>query len=485
MTVNYNAYLKRAYEEFRKQEELQEQSDLVLARRYYEGYLPQTLREELGYALLSKDPKDIQSLFGVYDTRIDERASRLSITHLSDVPFLIHPDAPEAPPLDWAMELWEEGEMDAMQHEIFIVTLRDGVAFVLLSPELQDTGKVRIVPRLYERYTSAPVGGENTGMKIHYPDDDKNRPPTAISHRWVETYVNHEGFEDQRQRMTLYKYGYAIQDRETGQIQTFPPQIEKWVMNKEGVWVKFTAEDRDWPILWTHPKTGKPMPFPIIIFRNIMDRREGWKMLGPQIIFDNLITALASTASSVAIPGMVVIGGFPTTDGQPVKEDGSNVWRWGPDMVFGFADRRPSEASITPLKPGDVGQLIEAIKQMITLAAITTGTPSLLADQVGRQQVSGEALRQIDIRPTAEIRQMQAKLGNSVTRMIDAWTKLNNAFGGELKLPEAPPTVYAHWLPADIRDFDTVADPAEKSEEIEPIQLDKDTIEEPEPKTME
>ena len=480
MTVNYTAYLTQAYEQHKEQEELEYQKLVVAVREFYDGHMTPDLQRELTLALLSQDAIDIQNLFDVYGTRIDERASRLTISHLSEIPFMIHANAPEAPPLEWAMDLWEEAGMDALQHDLWVKTLRDKETFVLLSPELQPDNTMRIVPRIHLRYTSAESGGDNRGMKIHYPDNDDSRPPSFITKRWVESYKDNKGYVRQRQRMNLYRYPEL--DRKTK--KQIPISIEKWVWD-DRKWIKYRDdEDEAWPIEWVNPTTGEPLPMPIIHFTNVLDRMEGKKMMGPQVIIDNIVTAITSTASSVAIPGLIAIGTQPTDDGLPPKEDGSNVWTWGPNQVISVPNKRPQDASVNPTKPGDVSQLIEALKQIITLASITTGTPSLIADQVGRQQVSGEALRQIDIRPTSDVRQMQIRFGAKIHEMMQTWAKIHNAFGGTLDIPTDTKHVYAHWLPADVRDFDTVADPGEKSE-INAATEESRTIPNMQPKTLE
>lgn len=469
-------YIELAWKQHQAAEELEIQERIVLARDLYEGTLEDSIVTELAGALLSQDASNIQSLFDLYATVIDEIADRLNVIEIAaDVDQqVISPSSasaqngtsaaatpttpgtngaapatssqqPAVPAQNaaapaWALNLWDDNSLDEYQSDVYLAALRDGESFILLSPEIDPITKQPVI-RAYphERYTSAEVEGTNEGVRFHWSDDvlTLNRPPDFASKRWIETYTNDQGESESRQRMTIY-----IAQKEGNPPQ--PGRVEKYVRDGSN-WTEHRDEgDTAWPIPW-------PYPLPVIRFRNTGGRQQGKRAQGGQVVLNNLVTALISAAGSVAVPPMVVLGGYPTTDGQAPNPEGTNVWRLGPRRAIGFKDKAPNQASIEFMQPGDLKQIVVAINEIIKLMAISTGTPSLLSEKLGTQPIAAKLLQQMDLKPVAAARRVQNNFGNAWAKLFETAAVLINELTPEAANPEEKIKVV--WAPADIQGY--------------------------------
>jgi hypothetical protein len=390
MAVNW---LELAYLQHQVEEEKELQRRIVIARDLYEGMLADELVAELKAGLLAGDADDIESLFNIYAATIDEIADRLSVEGFWD-----GPDPATANPVPWASDYWQAAYLDELQHETMLNALIDGESFIILEPATDyRTGEVTIKAYPHERYTDAEVGGTGEGVKMHYKNN--KRPGMGwdmASKRWPETVIVN-GERETRQRMTLY---IPATEEEDGRIEKYVAAGDDWVRHQDD-------GDEAWPLPWTYHS--------VIGFRNTGKRRQGSRATGAQAVLDNLVTALSTSASTMAAPTAVVMGGYPTDDGRPPNENGTNVWRMGPRRIIGFPDKSPGEASVKFERPGDLEQLLSAIDHIIKLTAVTTSTPSLTAKELGHN-VAGETLKQLDIRPTAIARRVQNAFGNDAQR---------------------------------------------------------------------
>lgn len=475
-------YIDLAWKQHQAEEELEIQRRIVLARDLYEGSLEDALITELEGALLSQDASNIVSLFDLYAVVVDEIADRLNVIEIAGEagaaatnpgqtttgqtatpgqtaaatspapipatngtsPNGATPTANGQPPAaagpapapEWAMNLWEDNGLDEYQADVYRTALLDGESYIVLSPEVDPIKKVAVI-RAYphERYTSAEVEGTNEGVRFHYADDvlTLNRDPDFASKRWIETYTTDGGETESRQRMTLY---IPPKGDQPGRVEKYFRDGSTWAQHKD-------EADPAWPIPW-------PYPLPVIRFRNTGGKQQGKRAQGGQVILNNLVTALVSAAGSVAVPPMVVIGGYPTTDGQAPAADGANVWRLGPRRAVGFKDKSPGQASIEFMRPGDISQIIDAINEVIKLMSTASGTPSLLAKDLN-VTVAAKLLQQIDLKPVAAAKRVQNAFGNSWTKMFETAAHLISALTPEAADPEQ--RVEVIWMPADMKGF--------------------------------
>ena len=436
--VNYNLWLEIAERNFRSEEEMETQARIVLARDFYEGELDDKLVKELADALLTGDADEVVGLINIYQTAVNEVADRLTVAEFED---------DDGNKLDWAMDWWNNHNMDEVQHDLFENTLVDGTCFVILMPELNDLEELKIEPVLQKRYTSAEAGGENVGMRAHYRTNENSKRPFQFSKRWVEDYKDGQQWKS-RQRMTLYTEGDASN----------LPSIQRYYLD-EGRWKPFNTAEQPAIIPWTvnFQQDGEPLPLPIIEFHNQKERQEGRKAQGAQIIVDNLFTALLKAAGIAAIPPLLVLGVLPTVDGKEPAADGSNLWKVGPGTIIGNASKGPDQAKIDYVKPPDLSQMIAVIRETSDLTAVTAVIPSLLTRYSGGGETAAESLKQMDIRPTAITRKKQTAFGNSITLMFQKLVALNRLLKADEEIPaDFTGKVIAKWLPADVRGSDVV-----------------------------
>lgn len=447
-SMNYNHWLEIAWLQHQANEEKETQARVVIARRLYEGWLPDALIKEVAAALLSEDAKLVDSLINIYRTAIDEICDRLTVADLVDR---------EGNSIQWAMDWWDDHNMDELQHDLWETVLKDSEAFLMLAPETDDEDNLIIRPVLHERFTSAEVEGENQGMKAHYPTNEPHQEPHEFSKRWVERYKTNEGWRT-RQRLTLYTAG---NDEEVPTIQKYRLEGNVWLPH---------SENGESLIIWTDTQTadGEPLPMPIIHFKNQQLRHEGKKVQGIQMLVDNLVTALVKAAGIAAVPPLLVLGTQPTTDGKEPAADGKNLWKVGPGAVIGNSQKTPDQANIDYIKPPDLSQLINTLEKLMDFAAVTAVIPSLMTRHGGAGQTAAESLKQLDIRPTALARKRQTAFGNALTKMFETLIRLNSLMGGSEEIPaNFEGKVYAKWMPADVRGTDVIEGTDEVNSEEE------------------
>lgn len=411
-----------AYADFKKKEELERQRRVVIARDMYEGDIDGSLLSQLDDALPGSTER-MTALFNAYATVIEEVLNRLQIVGWQDAPTA-------GQPVEWAENAWQDLDMDELQYDLFEYTLVDGEALIILAPGKHSvTDEPVILPYIHRRWTSAEAGGDNEGFKAHYV----NGRLAMVSKRWIEEYYNEKGEAKTRQRMTLYVTA----------TDTEPSRVEKYEI-LAGVPVAFAA-DGEAVVPWPHA-------FACIHFRNVGHRQQGQRAQGPQILLDNLFADLGTAASSHASPMLSVIGGYPTTDGKAPNSEGTNIWKTGPGQIIGFPNKNKSEAEINHVPPGDLSQLLDSIDKTTVMLALTTGTTGLIANLNSGSQISGEFLKQTDIRPTAATRQRQTSFGNAMVRMMQTYARLTNDLIPGKTLP-TDTVLHAQWMAADIRGF--------------------------------
>ncbi|MCO5199625.1 MAG: hypothetical protein M9941_17945 [Anaerolineae bacterium] len=450
--ANYIASLELAYLQHLANEERERQDAIVTARNLYDGTIASTLLAELKAALLSGDTTVVPALLNIYRTKVEEIEARLTVNDFYDEPQ--HDGRPPAGNrLPWVARLWVDVGLAMEQHEVHQAVLRDGESFVILNPDPQ-RGILR--PVHHPRFTDALAGGDGFGCKAHV--DDGSGRVLFYSKRWTEQ-VQDGNRRRPRQRMTLYI-------EPDGEL---PARIEKYRAKSaadiagDGVsnslWIQYQEDgDLTWPLWWTNNNSinGDSLPLPIVHFTNIGKERAGETLRGPQAVLDNFVTATIATASLLGTGGLTVLGGYPTTDGEPPAEDGSNVWRLGPRTSVGFPDKKPSEAKIDQLKAADLSQMLNAIQFWITTSAVTTGTTSLLMQHLGRANIAATLFKQTDLRPIAVTRKSQTVIGAKWSELLQKYVALHNHF----ELGETLPTgsVYVSWLPADVLGYDAIAE---------------------------
>jgi hypothetical protein len=308
------------------------------------------------------------------------------------------------PQASWAWQLWQENRMDALSADIHEMALRDGEAFIVVDWD-KDTGRPRLVP--HPRYVDAGNGGDGYGVRMVYPDDNASLEPLFAAKQWTETIVGDKGLRTSRMRRTLY----------------FPEKIERYFYS--GGWQKYVEDDEPWPASWV-ANDGKPLGIAAIHFRNQNMNCEAWDAIPLQDGANKAIIDLLATADQSAFRVYFAAGWIPTSDGKPVKADGSNLLTIVPGALLGT----PSvDGKLTAIEPADLSQLIELVQKLIMWTAGVTSTP-LSRFQITGQVSSSDTMKAGDQPLDAKVELRQSLFGNGWEDCMVLARRLANTFGG-------------------------------------------------------
>lgn len=400
-------------------EETERQKEVLTCRNYYDGLQDTFLSDRLQEFLNASDQYEFS--LNLCRTVVDAVAERLIITGIDTTE-----QGDEQVLADWANVVWEKSRLDLLYESVHEGQLRDGEYFVMVDWDADND-----LPRftLHPRYTDATVDGDNYGCKAHYPDDDTNRPLELVSKRWIET-IDASG--KTRRRLNLY----------------FPDRVEKYEW-RGGDWQPFSDEgDGTWPIRWVDGR-GVPLGIPWLHFRNTPDlRSELWDAIPVQKAINKTLIDLLASADMTGFQLFVALGWIPTSDGQPLKSDASNVATIEPGTILGTT-RAAGETSFQAIPPGDLRPLIDTIQSQIGWLAIVTSTPESRLSFT-RQIAAEGTLKEQNEGLFAKVRRRRKLANANWIDGFDMARKLAN-FYGNVGLPEDPEFII-QWEPVQARD---------------------------------
>ncbi len=392
------------------QDMLEDHKMIVLARRYYQGdqdvYLDARMSQFLN--LHSESP----FRFNVCKTVVNALRDELSVIGF-DTDEATDKEGRKAQ-AEFAANVWNANRMDAMQGIVHKATLRDRETFVIV--DYDDVNKrARLTHN--QRFTDVGANGDGTGCWIVYENDDPNQPARAAVKQWTEIIFDEGGQPTFQTRRTIY----------------FPDHIEKWVY--DDTWVHLVedfAEGEDdelisqWPVPWVDKK-GKPLGIPVIHFKNEDLLPEHWEAIPMQDAINKWLIDVLASGDMVAFAVFVALGFYPTTDGQPPAEDGSNLIPIQPGSWVG-STKGPNDASVNKLEGSDPTPMINAFKDLILLTAQITDTP--VSRFVASAQVaSSETIKEQDRPLKKKAVDRRVTLGNSWEDCMVMARKLSNFFG--------------------------------------------------------
>lgn len=351
---------------------LEDHKMIVLARRYHAGdqdvYLDARMKEFLN--LHEENPFRLNVCKGVVNAVRDE---------LTVVGF----DTDEPPGTDgkkaqaeFAMMIAAANRLDALQGEVHEAVLRDRETFVIVDWDAENS-RPRLTHNL--RYTDVAAGGDGTGCWMVYENDDPNQPPRAAVKQWTDIRYDINGQPSFVTRRNIY----------------YADRIEKWYY--DGGWQKFiepTATDEketvdpldaQWPVPWVDA-SDKPLGIPVIHFKNKGLMPEAWDAIPMQDAINKSLIDVLATSDMSAFSVFVALGFLPTTDGQPMSEDGSNLLSIKPGGWIGTTKSK-NDADVKKLDGQDPTPMINALKDLIVMTAQVTDTP--VSRFVSSGQVAG------------------------------------------------------------------------------------------------
>jgi len=312
----------------------------------------------------------------------------------------------------WAWDLWTQNHMDAVQAEVHESALSDRETFIIVD---FDYSNVR--PRLIHNYkfTDLDVDGDGQGCWMLYENDDVNQPARCGIKQWVQTTYDETGQPTTATRRTIY----------------YPDHIEKWIYISS--WEHFieppnpdpAIPPEPWPIPWIG-KDGKPAGIPVIHFRNVNLTPEAWDAISIQdAINKTLIDILASNDLS-AFQMLAALGWYPTTDGEPPKDDGSNLLKVGAGQFIGTKD---PDGKIQVISGNDPTALVNTLKDFITMAAQVTGTPTSRFTTT-KLVASQETLKEQNTQLKKKAKDRRILFGDAWEACMSMARKVANMFGG-------------------------------------------------------
>ena len=436
-------------------EELEIQSRIVKARALDDGFFDEDLAIKTQQYLVGGDASELEGI-NLMSIVLRTILRRIDVAGLSCEDETVQ---------EWANGVWDANQLDAKQGDVHRGAERDGEFFVIVdwdrtAPRPWEEGEEVGAPVFYlhERYTSAEATygeevGSNTGCKAHYRNDDPNQPLDMVSKRWIETnWVDGEAVTTQR--LTLY----IAQQNET------PARIEKYLMDgdefaqhqDEYIDEAGTLQTEEWPIWWTDDLTenGLSMPLPVVHFRNEEMRPISFRLWGMQNGMDHAWSSLLSGVTITAHQIFTAFGFWPTTDGNPPEDDGSNLIKIGARTIIGNADTSPTEASFNALEPGNLLPIIDAMDKIAIYCSFVAGLP--INNFVVSKQVAGSGtLRQGEADLVGHVNALWRLFGHSWSQCFEIARRLeaHSAFGAnEMAMARVTPL----WAPAETVNIEAV-----------------------------
>lgn len=391
-----------AFASWQAETEKEAQRNVMLARHYYEGEHETFLTDRLREFLNAK--ADHEFNLNVVRQVVDVVAERLIVLEMGtaeDNPA----DGSRTPLRQWADGVWTAADLDVLQADVHEGTGRDGEFFILVDWDVT-TSTPRLTP--HQRFADPQVGGDGFGCKAHYPNDDTRQPMAYASKRWIETLDNGKA----RSRMNLY----------------YPDRVEKYEWSG-GAWVPYRdADDTGWPVPWVRAD-GSPRGIPVVHFRNTFDvRPEAWDAIPLQRAINKALIDLMATGDMTAFRIFTAFGFQPTSDGMPLKADGSNAARLGPAQIIG-THKSPSEAAFNAIDGADVTPIIGMLESLIGWLAVVTSTPKSRLT-FGRQVAAEGTLQEMNEGLFAKCRKRQLFMDRAWVRCFEVARILANDFAG-------------------------------------------------------
>ena len=369
--ADFQLDVELAYAAWLAEEEREQQDNVVLARRYYDGdhdvKLTERQKKYLGHQL-----DDSRFALNYCPTIVNAVWERMLVKGFGG-----EDDAFAQVAWEW----WQANRMDEKQMKVHRDAVTDGEHFVFVDWD-EDANRPVFLP--HERYTDPMVDGSGFGCKAFYPDDDPNRPMEKASKRFTEKIVHDNGRRETRARMTVY----------------YPDRVEKFVRDTsdESGWGPLEVEGEPWPLPWVD-QAGQPLGIPIIHFKSPKLRSELWDAIPPQDLINKTALDILATADAAGFPIRLAQGWTPTSDGLPPEDDGSNYL----EVFPGCWITAPADAKTDIIPPADVKGLVETLDSWIIKLAQVTDTP-VSRFQMTRQVAAEDTLKQQEAVLLAKVR---------------------------------------------------------------------------------
>lgn len=322
----------------------------------------------------------------------------------------------------WATDVMDENRADALFMDVNEGALRDGNTYMLCEydPD-EDT----------PHWSHELAWDGSSGMLVIHKSTDKNELACAIK-VWFESKSTYAD----TMRVNMY----------------YPGRIERYISAQgSATLAKFLdPDDENYPNVWPLPHVmpnGEPIGVPVIQFRNRSRGKGGYGQseletaIPLQDALNRTLHSMVMTAELSAFPVMVAKG-FAA----PPAITPGMVINIGEDGLS--ADQ---QADMTRIPGSDLTQYINMAEFFIGRIEAVTRTPSMNSNS----NLSGEAMKQSEIKLLGKVRRFQVTAGNSYEDLMTLSARIQEAYG--IQSPPANKRWRTRWADAELRnDTDTV-----------------------------
>ena len=331
---------------------------------------------------------------------------------------------------EWAQGVLDANRFDALQMDLHEGSLRDGDTYLL--EEFDNERQV-------VRWCHELAWDGTEGMLVVPQNRDKSKLACAVK-VWCETTST----INDTTRINFY----------------YPDRIEKYIANVDGGLKPYEdpAQPGVWPIPWTD--NGKPLGVPVIAFPN--RGRQGYglseleNVLPLQDSLNRTLHSMVMTAELTAFSIYFAKGfnpGAALTPGMILKVTGEGGAPLGKDDV----------AEFDKIAGSDIKPFIDVAEFFIRQIESVSRTPSMDTNA----NLSGEAMKQSEIKLLGKVRRFQVKSGNGYEDAMAMAHRIQTAFG--TSNPPAAAAWKTVWADAEIRnDKDTVDNVMKVADKIGP-----------------
>lgn len=388
--------------EARSEVEDQLQRDILFARKYHAGEQMTQLTDRIRQFLPSVTE-------GKKEFRLN--ICRVIVSAMTDRMRVVGFDSVDKNKIAWAAEVWDENKGPVVELDLYETIFRDGEAFVVIDSD-QETGT--IFWHVNQRFTSLDVGGDGTGCRAYYENDDPNQRLVAITKEWTNL--------DGRGRTNRFRNIY------------YPDKILKQKHNGNR-WV--TYDDVNWV-----DAEGKPLGIAAVHFYNKGFKREAEDAYTPQDAINKTFLDLLASSDLAAFRIFVALGWIPTTDGKAPEEDMSNWMPIEPGRLIG-TDKPRSEVDLKVVEGGDFTSIMNLVQQNIMWASMVTNTP--VSRFIATKLIaSDETLKQQEEPLVAKIEGAKTLIAYSWRKVFELTEKIWAVFNTEQPTDKKVKPIWCH-----------------------------------------
>lgn len=433
------------------QSDVQAQGDLVdLCRDYYDGFQRMQLTKEMKAMLNISDERLERYNINYCALIIDRMADRLTVDKFevkgAPQPTPIRASSDTSAPLpapskdqtdpaqEWVDDLMDYNRFDALQRDIAVSALTDGVTYVIsqyddaeqqmcFAQELAYDGDVGTLV-IYERGSSSEMAA---AVKIWY-----DVPPTP------------EQKIDGKTDISLYKrVNIYYPNRIDKYYSTDGTSLTPLDVPEEALITERQGEAIGIPVTAFYNKGGVSELVNIIPMQDSLNSALVDLVMAGRLTAFSIVLAVNLNVPQGITPGMTITKNITkaTADGAVVNAIPESAEE--ADMFAKYLDASRLER----LPVGDLTQIIKGIELIIAQIGIISSTP--LPGQMGSDAASGESLKQREIGMLGKLNRAQVQLGNAWEDLIFTANRIQT-LDGHNKPPQID-KIDTRWKSAEMR----------------------------------